>query len=48
MTNKEAIKMLKKLYQRTDITDDLGEMVDMKPYEEAVNMGIKALEQEQK
>ena len=46
MTNKEAIKWLKKLYIRTDITDEYGDMEDMQPYEEAVNIAIKALDQE--
>ena len=45
MTNEEAKKWLKKLYMRTDITDEYGDMEDMQPYEEAVNTAIKALEQ---
>ena len=48
MTREEAINWLNKLYIRTDITDDYGYMVDMQPYEEAVNMAIKALKQEPK
>ena len=48
MTREEAINKLKELYLRTDITDDYGEIVDMKPYNDAVNMAIKALEQEPK
>lgn len=47
MTREEAKNWLNKLYVRTDITDDLGEMVDMKPYEEAVDMAINALHREQ-
>ena len=46
MTNLKAIKILKKLYERTDITDDLGEMEDMTPYKEAVDMAIEALKKE--
>ena len=46
MTREEAKKWLNKLYARADITDEYGDMEDMKPYEEAINMAIKALEQE--
>ena len=46
MTREEAKKWLNELYVRSDITDDYGDMVDMQPYEEAVDMAIKALEQE--
>ena len=45
MTREEAKKWLNKLYARADITDEYGDMEDMQPYEEAVNMAIKALEQ---
>ncbi len=48
MTSEEAETWLKKLYTRADITDDYGEMVDMQPYEEAVNMAIDAIRREQK
>lgn len=48
MTREEAIKWLNKLYARADITDEYGDMEDMQPYEEAVNMAIKALEQKPK
>ena len=37
-----------KLYTRTDITNEYGDMEDMQPYEEALDMAIKALEQESK
>ena len=47
MNREDAIEMLKKLYQRTDITDDYGDMEDMQPYEEAVDMAINALHREQ-
>ena len=47
MTRAEAIKILKKLYQRTDITDEYGDMEDMQPYEEVVDMAINALHREQ-
>ena len=48
MTREEAIKLLNELYIRADITDEYGGMEDMQPYEEAVEMAIKALEQEPK
>lgn len=44
MTRKEAENWLNKLYARADITDEYGDMEDMQPYEEAVNMAIKALQ----
>ena len=46
MTNEEAKIWLNKLYTRTDIIDEYGDMEDMQPYKEAVGMAIKALEQE--
>ena len=46
MTREEAKKWLNKLYARADITDEYGDMEDMQPYEEAVDMAIEALEQE--
>ncbi len=46
MTREEAKTWLNKLYARADITDEYGDMEDMQPYEEAVNMAIEALEQE--
>lgn len=48
MTREEAKNWLNKLYARSDITDEYGDMEDMQPYEEAVNMAIKALEQKPK
>lgn len=45
MTGEEAKNWLNKLYARADITDEYGDMKDMQPYEEAVNMAIQALEQ---
>lgn len=48
MTNEEAKTWLNELYIRTDITDDYGGMEDMQPYEDALNIAIKALEQEPK
>lgn len=45
MTKEEAKNWLKKLYMRTDITDEYGDMEDMQPYEEAVNMAIKSLQE---
>ena len=47
MTNKEAMKVLNNLLVRTDITDEYGDMEDMTPYEEAVEIAIKAIEQTQ-
>lgn len=44
MTRKEAIKWLNKLYARADITDEYGDMEDMQPYEEAINIAINSLE----
>ena len=48
MTREEAIEWLNKLYIGADITDEYGDMEDMQPYGEAVNMAIEALEQEPK
>ena len=44
MTGEEAKKWLNKLLARADITDEYGDMEDMQPYEEAVNMAIKDIE----
>ena len=46
MKREEAKKWLNKLYARADITDEYGDMEDMQPYEEAVNLAIKTLEQQ--
>lgn len=43
MTREEAKSWLRKLYARADITDEYGDMEDMQPYEEAINMAITAL-----
>lgn len=45
MTREEAKNWLNKLYVGADITDEYGDMVDMQPYSEAVDMAIKALDQ---
>lgn len=45
MTVAETKTWLNKLYARADITDEYGDMVDMQPYEEAVDMASKVLEQ---
>lgn len=45
MTNEEAKNWLNKLYARADITDAYGDMEDMQPYSEAVDIAIEALEQ---
>ena len=46
MTREEAQNWLRKLYTRADITDEYGDMEDMQPYEEAINMAISALSAE--
>ena len=46
MTNEECKKYLIKLYGMADITDAYGDMDDTTPYEEALDMAIKALEQQ--
>jgi len=46
MTRENAKNWLNKLYARADITDEYGDMEDMQPYEEALDMAIQALEQE--
>lgn len=46
MTREEAIKWLDRLYIGADITDEYGDMENVQPYEEALNMAIKALSQE--
>lgn len=46
MTKEVAKKWINKLYARADITDEYGDIEDMQPYEEAVNMAIQALEQD--
>jgi len=43
MTREEAKNWLRKLYARADITDEYGDMEDMQPYEEALDMAISAL-----
>jgi hypothetical protein len=44
MTKEEAKNWLNKLYVEADITDEYGDMVDMQPYSEAVDIAIEALE----
>lgn len=46
MTSEEAKNWLNKLYTRADITDEYGDMEDMKPYEEAIDRAIQALSAE--
>ena len=47
MTREEAKNWLHKLYlAEADITEEYGDMEDMKPYEEAVDMAIQALSAE--
>lgn len=45
MTHEEAIANLNSLLMRADLTDEYGEMEDMTPYEEAVEMAIEALKE---
>lgn len=47
MTREEAIEYLHKLFMQADITDAYGDMDDTEPYETAIDMAVKAL-QEQK
>lgn len=42
----EAIKNLEALLLKANITDVYGDMEDMTPYEDAVNMAIQALKRE--
>lgn len=44
MTNEEAIKYLNDLYVKVDLTDEYGDCIDTTPYDEALNLAIKALE----
>lgn len=44
MTKEEAIRNLEALLIRAYITDVYGDMEDMTPYEDAVNMAIQALQ----
>ena len=44
MTREEAIRNLEELLIKADITDVYGDMEDMTPYEDAVNMAIQALQ----
>ena len=44
MTNKEAIELISNLLLIADFTDIYGDMSDSSPYEEAVNLAIKALD----
>lgn len=44
MTNEEAIRLLNELYIRADLTDEYGDCIDTSPYDEAIELAIKALE----
>ena len=44
MTREDAKNWLNKLYAMADFTDEYGDMEDMQPYEEALDMAIQALE----
>ena len=48
MINEVAIKYIKRLYSMADITDEYGDMIDTEPYEEAIDMAVQALEQQDK
>lgn len=43
MTKRKAAELLLKLYQKADFTDEYGDMTDREPYEEALNIAVKAL-----
>lgn len=43
MTNEEAIRLLNELYIRADLTDEYGDCIDTSPYDEAIELAIKAL-----
>ena len=46
MTQEEAIKLLNNITSYCDFEDEYGDMIDSTPYYEAVDLAIKALEQE--
>jgi len=46
MTNEEAIKLLDDITSYCDFTDEYGDMIDSTPYYEALDLAIKALEQQ--
>lgn len=48
MTQEEAIKLLNNITSYCDFVDGYGDMIDSTPYNEAVDLAIKALEQEPK
>ena len=48
MTNEEAISLLNNITSYCDFEDEYGDMIDSEPYYEAVELAIKALEQQNK
>lgn len=48
MTQEEAISLLNNITSYCDFEDEYGDMIDSEPYYEAVDLAIKALEQEPK
>lgn len=44
MTREDAISWLTKLYARSDITDEYGEMEDDQSYKEALDIAINDIE----
>jgi DNA-directed RNA polymerase subunit RPC12/RpoP len=48
MTQEEAIKLLNNITSYCDFEDEYGDMIDSEPYYEAVELAIKALEQQSK
>ena len=46
MTNEEAIKILDDITSYCDFTDEYGDMINSTPYFEALDLAIKALEQQ--
>lgn len=45
MDNQEVINLLNELLLKADFTDQYGDMCDSSPYEEAVDIAIKAIKQ---
>ena len=44
MDKREAIEILNKIILTADFTDEYGDMINTEPYEEAINLAIKAIE----
>ena len=48
MTREEAIRLLNEMDMMCSYEDDYGDMIDRDPYQDALDMAIKALEQQPK